>query len=111
MSLLVRGFEWGHMCFLRSRLFEPDDARTIADIWMNRPKKTFADQLADTLKKHSIRMLICHGVHDKVIPITQSERLAKEIPNVQLIRYDCGHVCNEEEPEKFLSDVIDFLQS
>lgn len=54
--------------------------------------------------------LIIHGDHDKVIPLSISERLHREIKNSELVVLPrCGHVPQEEYPELTAEKVNLFL--
>ncbi len=55
-------------------------------------------------------MLILHGSGDRLVPVSNSRRLAKLMPNAELIEYvDCGHVPQEELPKKFIQSVKTFV--
>lgn len=54
--------------------------------------------------------LIIWGEHDQVIPITIGEEMNAALPDSMLIRFtDSGHLPMDEEPEKFIQTVADFL--
>lgn len=90
-------------------LHEAYHSRSIADIWKQRPAKTFTEAFAETIKKHDIRVLIIHGENDQKIPISSSEKFCQDVPGVELIRYPCGHMSNEELPDRFVSDVVNLV--
>ncbi len=56
--------------------------------------------------------LIVWGVYDRVIPIRLGEELALQIPKAQLVRFDAsGHSRMEEEPQRFVEVLVEFLDS
>ncbi len=57
-------------------------------------------------------VLVVSGDDDRIIPLEESQRLAKDIPGAQLIVFNaCGHVPQEECPDQFLAAVLPFVQS
>lgn len=57
-------------------------------------------------------VLVLHGEHDKLLPVAESEEMAKMIPHGQFHLVEGqGHCSNVEAPEKFVSLVQDFLFS
>ena len=66
--------------------------------------------IKNRLKELDLSVLIVTGDDDRVVPIWQSQRLAKAIPNAQLVVVEnCGHMPQEEKPEEFLTAVDAFL--
>ncbi len=54
--------------------------------------------------------LVISGDDDQIVPVENSQRLAKEIPGAELVILEnCGHLPQEECPNTFISAVIDFL--
>ena len=54
--------------------------------------------------------LIVWGVHDRVIPIRVGEALSERISAARLVRFESsGHLPMDEEPEKFVETMRDFL--
>lgn len=54
--------------------------------------------------------LVVHGRDDKLIPVTNGERLAERIPGARLeLLADCGHMPMWEKPEELSRLVLDFL--
>ena len=52
-----------------------------------------------------------HGVGDRLVPVSNSRRLVKLIPNAELIEFqDCGHVPQEELPKQFIQSVQSFVE-
>lgn len=55
-------------------------------------------------------MLIVHGENDRLVPASNSRRLALLLPNARLvIMPQTGHIPHEERPEEFLEAVHTFL--
>lgn len=58
-----------------------------------------------------MQVLILHGVGDRLVPVSNSRRLAGIIPHAELIEYrDCGHVPQEELPKQFIKSVKAFVE-
>ena len=55
-------------------------------------------------------MLVITGDDDRIVPTTQSVRLAGELPHAELLVVpQCGHLPHEECPEPVLAAVDGFL--
>jgi len=68
--------------------------------------------LAGRLSQIDTPTLVISGDDDQIVPVENSRRLAKEIPNATLsILENCGHLPQEECPEAFLRTIEKFLQS
>lgn len=66
--------------------------------------------IKNRLEELTLPILIVTGDDDRVVPIWQSQRLAKAIPHAQLVVVEnCGHMPHEEKPEEFLTAVDAFL--
>jgi len=60
----------------------------------------------------SVPSLVITGSNDKIVPVEDSMRLAKELPLAKLsIIQNTGHLPHEESPGEFLGIVIPFLRS
>ncbi len=71
--------------------------------------ETGLDHRVGTLR---VPALIVTGDRDHVVPVDQSVRLAQEIPNAELaIITDCGHIPQEEQPERFLEVLTEFIRA
>ncbi len=58
-----------------------------------------------------MQVLILHGAGDRLVPVSNSRRLAGLIPNAELIEYKhCGHVPQEELPKQFIQSVKSFVE-
>lgn len=56
--------------------------------------------------------LVVHGADDRVVPLFNGERLARQLPNARLIRLEQGgHLCFLEDPEHFSHLVLSFLSA
>ena len=65
---------------------------------------------AQVVRRHGIRVLIIHGAGDVLVPPANSRRLARMLPGAVLAEFDaCGHVPQEEQPERFVQTVRDFV--
>ncbi len=54
--------------------------------------------------------LVIWGTHDSVFPISAGRRLAERIPGAAFVEFESsGHLPMEEEPERFVEVVRDFL--
>jgi len=53
--------------------------------------------------------LVLWGVHDPWQPVSDGERLAREIPGAQLRRVDASHWIPHDTPEEFSAAVLKFL--
>ncbi|MCB9110898.1 MAG: alpha/beta hydrolase [Anaerolineales bacterium] len=66
--------------------------------------------LAPRLKEFTMPVLVITGDDDRIVPTEQSLRLAKEIPNAELVVIpQCGHLPHEEKPAEFMQVVIAFI--
>lgn len=61
-------------------------------------------------KNINIPVLLIWGKEDSVIPLSLGERFNSDIPGSKLVVIDkCGHVPHEEQPEKILPTITEFL--
>jgi len=66
--------------------------------------------LPQRLRELTLPVLVITGDDDRIVPMERSVRLARELPNAQLVVIpNCGHVPHEECPDAFLRAVNDFL--
>ena len=55
-------------------------------------------------------VLVISGDDDRIIPLAESQRMADALPEARLVTLtDCGHVPQEECPEKFLPLVLEYI--
>lgn len=56
--------------------------------------------------------LVLWGRRDRIVPPKYGKRLARDLPNAQLIVFDhCGHAPHEERPSEVVAALKDFLQN
>lgn len=66
--------------------------------------------LRQRLSELTMPTLVITGDDDRIVPTEQSIRLARELPNAQLVVIpSCGHIPQEECPEAFMRAVNDFI--
>lgn len=66
----------------------------------------------EQLKRMDIPTLVLSGDSDKIVPVEEARRLARELPNASLYIFDrTGHLPQEENPREFLRVVTTFIQS
>jgi pimeloyl-ACP methyl ester carboxylesterase len=66
--------------------------------------------LPDRIDQLDLPTLVVSGENDNIVPLADSQRLAREIPNAQLSIFPaCGHVPQQECSQDFLQAVINFL--
>ena len=69
-----------------------------------------ANELVAKYKEISVPTLILWGRHDRVISLKVGELLSQTLPNSILeIFEECGHVPQEEQPEKTIASISRFL--
>lgn len=70
-----------------------------------------APQLAGRLGSLAMPVLVLTGDDDRIVPTEQSIRLARELPNAELVVIpNCGHLPHEEQPDAFLQAVTAFIE-
>ncbi|NJP05326.1 MAG: alpha/beta hydrolase [Chloroflexaceae bacterium] len=66
--------------------------------------------LEQQLDQITVPTLIISGEHDRAVPVEQSTRLAEALPQAHLVLIpECGHLPQEECPQRFLHHIQDFL--
>lgn len=69
-----------------------------------------ADELVTKFKSISVPTLILWGRHDKVITLKVGELLNEALPNSVLeVFEECGHIPQEEQPQKTIAKISQFL--
>lgn len=63
----------------------------------------------DVLPDISRPTLIISGAHDVAAPPADGRRMAREISGAKYVELDAAHISNVEQPERFTSEVVDFL--
>ncbi len=88
-----------------------DDAFGVAkENWHGVPAALRNIDISADLAKIQHPILVLHGQHDVILPVTPSEELAKGLPNGQFkLLKDQGHSANVENPPLFVELVNDFL--
>jgi 2-hydroxymuconate-semialdehyde hydrolase len=57
------------------------------------------------------RVLLIHGRNDEIIPLQSSESLAALLPDARLAIIDrCGHWVQIEHTDRFVSELLEFLE-
>ncbi|MDD5702519.1 MAG: alpha/beta hydrolase [Dehalococcoidales bacterium] len=88
-----------------------ENLKVPAYVW----KETFEGLLKDDLSYLSriqAPTLIIWGDQDDIIPLTDQERLARDIPGSYMVVYHgVGHMVYLEEPERVATDIMNFLQN
>ena len=54
--------------------------------------------------------LVLWGCDDRVVPVANAQRLAREIPRAKLEIMDAGHAPHEERPREFIALLTEFLE-
>jgi pimeloyl-ACP methyl ester carboxylesterase len=83
-----------------------------AQIAAFREWETFKGERFAELKSIRHPVLVVNGVHDEMIPISNSYRLTENLPNAVLLAYpDAGHGSLFQYPESFTRHALAFLSS
>lgn len=115
--------EWG-IAFAQSAWHDP--SKITPEIWTGYTRPLRAEnwdralweftaasrptELAARLRELTLPTLVITGDDDRIVPMERSVRLARELPNAQLVVISqCGHVPHEECPAEFLRAVNTFL--
>lgn len=61
--------------------------------------------------RRSVPVLIVHGERDRLVPLSNSRRLAEELRCECVVMERCGHLPHEERPEAFVEHVVRFLSA
>lgn len=73
-------------------------------------KASRESDLAQRLAQVKQPVLVISGDDDRIVPVEQSMRLARELPNAQwIVIPGCGHLPQEECPQEFLNAVLPFI--
>jgi pimeloyl-ACP methyl ester carboxylesterase len=74
-------------------------------------EQTQPGRLAGRVPELRVPTLILWGGKDRLIPLENGERFAREIPGGRLVLFDgLGHVPQEEDPDGTVAAVLQFLQ-
>ncbi|KIY99175.1 hypothetical protein MNEG_8791 [Monoraphidium neglectum] len=118
---LVRGWESGMVRFLLARLgargLRPSalyaaDAGSGTAPGGGLEDAGLAQRLAAAVAEHRIPVLVVHGAADKLVPVSNSLRLARMLPGARVaVLKRSGHCPQEEVPEGFAQIMGAFLGS
>lgn len=88
-----------------------DSAFNIAKInWHGVPKALHVTDITPELKKIQHPILVLHGEHDPIIPLSSSQELAASLPQSRLeIVANHGHSLNVEDPALWVKTMSQFL--
>lgn len=79
-------------------------------IWHGVPRMISDLRFEPELKEIPHPVLVLHGEYDSVLPITESERMASQLPNGKFQKVlGQGHCLNVENPDRFTEIVEPFL--
>lgn len=68
--------------------------------------------VAQKVRSINQNSLVISGEQDAIVPLEQSQQLARELPNSTLkIIEDCGHLPHEEKPEVFIKTLDSWLKN
>lgn len=89
-----------------------ENLKVPARVWRATLKGLLEDDCLDELNEIKSPTLIVWGEKDGVIPRTDQEILLNSIPNSRLVVYpNTGHVVYWEEPARFASDIVAFIEN
>ncbi len=92
----------------RSDLMIGDWSRAFWELFL----ETHHLRLDERLKTMSKPSLVITGEHDLTVKTEESIRLARELPDAELVVIpDCGHLPQEEQPDAFVLAVRKFLKT
>jgi pimeloyl-ACP methyl ester carboxylesterase len=113
MGQLVHGWEYGIIRFMAARFSEKAGLwHAIASALDGDGHLSQAEKLAVACAQNNIKILIIHGKDDVLVPVANSKRLAKVIPGATFVEIEnCGHMPQEEAPERFVHEVQKFIES
>lgn len=64
----------------------------------------------DVMRSYDGPVLIVHGAHDEIIPVSHGRKLAGVAKNAKIIEYDCGHNDFPMMSRSFWDDIDAFLR-
>lgn len=107
----VTHWDLGLLKFVASRLVPDGIAQVLANVVRVFRGEVSPDQLPGSvalaeLVRAGVHVLIVHGDGDALVPVSNSVRLARQIPGVRLaVLPQCGHSPQEEQPDALLDAV------
>lgn len=67
-------------------------------------------KLRNELTGIKLPVLIIQGREDRVVPVSDNQRIVRMLPDASLLLLDnCGHVAHEEKPEQVIEAIIGFI--
>ncbi len=113
MGQLVRGWEYGILRFMAARFSEKAGLfHAIASALDGDGHLSQAERLAVVCRENNIKILIIHGSNDVLVPVANSKRLSKVLPDATFVEIpNCGHMPQEEQSERFIHEVQNFINN
>ena len=113
LGQLVKGWEYGIIRFMGARFSEKAGLwHAVAAAFEGDGHLSQAERLAAACAATGVKVLIIHGAEDVLVPVANSRRLASLLPGSKLVVVDkCGHMPQEESPERFIDEVQAFVNS
>lgn len=110
----VRGF-WHDKAKVTPEIIEGYEKPFRVENWDRAFWEVFANsralELGGRLGELTLPVLVVTGANDTTVPVDQSERLARELPNAQYAAFpNCGHLPQEECSAAFVAAVTGFLK-
>lgn len=91
--------------------FEPLDSRQAREVVKRSVANFNLDEVVSRLRLMPHNVLFVWGSEDRWRPLELSEVYKAAVENSQMLLIrNCGHLCNEEKPEKFNEAVLEFLK-
>lgn len=107
---LVRDWDMGMVCFLRTQLRFFSVAAAMHAPWHVDPPAHDGQTLVQRINACELPILIVHGSADRIVPIDNSRRLQQQLTRCKLVEIpECGHTPHEEWPVQFVQAVSAFL--
>ncbi len=75
-------------------------------------EKTKEKILAHMADYGKVPVLVISGVQDKIVPLSEAVKLARNIPGAELVQIpECGHVPIDEKPQDTVDQIMKFVYS
>ncbi|CAG9460715.1 unnamed protein product [Pedinophyceae sp. YPF-701] len=108
---ITRGWDYGLLKFVRSRIGGGSAGPLAVTRGVREALRPTLVRLGRVLRETGVPVLIVHGAQDTLVPLSNSKRLAEQIPGARLMEFDkCGHTPHEEYPEEFVAAVREWLE-
>lgn len=93
------------------RLLVTESMKPTVTVFRNAFTDIMDTDLTDSLKKLNKPVLLLWGDKDGFIAMSDQDQLVKQIKNAKLVIYKgTGHALHWEEPNRFVSDLLNFVQ-